>query len=84
MVAPVVSEYLGRIGAVDHQKLFEGFLSKHGIYPRDLSSFDVEEAEEFEKQTQRYPFEEYDDVFYELEPPTTYLKPFISEHVSDF
>ncbi len=84
MVAPFVSEYMGIIGAVDHKKLFDGFISKNGIDLKDLSSFDVDDAEEFEGQYERYPFDEYDDAFYELEPIETFLKKFIREHLEDF
>ena len=84
MVAPLVSEYMGIIGAVDHKKLYDNFTSKYGIDLNDLSSFDIEEAAEFEEQNQRYPFDEYDDVFYDMEPLETFLKKFIRENVKDF
>jgi len=84
MVAPLVSEYMGIIGAADHKKLYDDFTSKYGIDLNDLSSFDIEEAAEFEEQNQRYPFDEYDDAFYDMEPLETYLKKFIRENVKDF
>ena len=84
MVAPLVSEYMGIIGAADHKKLYDNFTSKYGIDLNDLSSFDIEEVAEFEEQNQRYPFDEYDDAFYDMEPLETYLKKFIRENVKDF
>ena len=84
MVASLVSEYMGIIGAVDHKKLYDDFISKCGIDLNDLSSFDIEEVSEFEEQNQRYPFDEYDDAFYDMEPLETYLKKFIRENVKDF
>jgi len=84
MVAPLISEYMGIIGAVDHKKLFDDFISKYGIDLNDLSSFDIEDVAEFEEQTQRYPFDEYDDAFCDTEPLETYLKKFIRENVKNF
>ena len=84
MVASLVSEYMGIIGAVDHKKLYDDFISKYGIDLNNLSSFDIEDATEFEEQNQRYPFDEYDDAFYDIEPLETYLKKFIRENVKDF
>ena len=84
MVAPLVSEYMGIIGAVDHKKLYDDFISKYGIDLNNLSSFDIEDATEFEEQNQRYPFDEYDDAFYDMEPLETYLKKFIRENIKDF
>lgn len=77
-VAPYISEYLGVIGAEEHKQLFDGFITKCGIDLNDLSSFVISRARDFEKQTQRYPFDEYDDKFYELpsleEPLTAYIR----------
>ena len=84
MVAPFVSEHMRIIGAVDHKKLYDDFISKYGIDLNDLSSFDIYEAAEFEEQHQRYPFDEYDDAFYDMEPLETYLKKFIRENIKDF
>ena len=84
MVAPLVSEYMGMIGAIDHKKLYDDFTSTYGIDLNDLSSFDVEEVADFEEQKQRYPFDEYDDAFYDMEPLKAYLKKFIRENIQDF
>ena len=84
MVAPLVSEYMGIIGAADHKKLYDDFISKYGIDLNNLSSFDIEQAAEFEEQNQRYPFDEYDDAFYDMEPLEIYLKKFIRENIQDF
>lgn len=84
MVAPFVSAYMGIIGADAHKKLFDGFVAKNEIDLTDLSSFDTDDADAFEAQTQRYPFDDYDDAFYEMEPLETYLKKFTRDHLSDF
>lgn len=77
-LAPYISEYLGVIGAEEHKKLFDGFISKYGIDLTALSSFQVDRVEDYEQQTLRYPFDEYDDAFYCLdslrEPLTAYIR----------
>lgn len=82
MMAPYISEYMGIIGADAHKQLFDGFIQANGIDVYDLSSFQIHRTADFEKQTKRYPFDEYDDAFYALpsleEPLTAYIKANIS------
>ena len=84
MVAPFVSKYMAIIGAEEHQNLYDNFVKKNAIDLTELSFFDVNEAEEFEEKVERYPFDEYDDVFYDMEPLETYLKKFGRAHLVDF
>ena len=84
LVAPLVSEYLETVGAAEHKKLYDEFVEKNKIDLTDLSFFDIDEVDEFEEKTKVYPFDEYDDAFYNTEPIETYLKKYIREHISDF
>lgn len=84
MLAPLVSEYMGIIGATEHKALFDSFVEKYQIDLSDLSSFRCETVEAFQAQYKRYPFDEYDHVFYELEPLQTYLIAFVKEHIEKF
>ena len=84
IVAPIVSEYMGIIGATEHKKLYDAFIKKHQINTYDLSSFDCETVEVFQSQYERYPFDEYDDAFYQLEPLQNYLIRFLKKHVEKF
>ena len=84
MVAPFVSKYLAIIGAEEHQHLYDNFVKKNAIDLTELSFFDVNEAGEFEEKVERYPFDEYDDAFYDMEPLETYLKKFGRAHLVDF
>ncbi len=84
MVAPIVSEYMGIIGATEHKKLYDTFIEKYKINTYDLSSFDCETVEVFQSQYERYPFDEYDDTFYELEPLQNYLISFVKKHIDKF
>lgn len=77
-VAPYISGYLALIGAEEHKALFDGFITRYQIDLNELSSFVIHRARDFEKMTMRYPFDEYDDAFYELpsleEPLTRYIR----------
>jgi len=84
IVAPVVGEYMGIIGAKEHQKLYEEFIKTHQIDTNDLSSFDCETVEVFQEQHERYPFDEYDDAFYVLEPLQTHLVAYVKKHIEKF
>ena len=83
-VAPMIGHYMEIIGAEEHQQLYEEFTEKYEIDLEDLSSFDSETAEEFSMQYERYPFEEYDDAFYKLEPLENYLIPYIKSNIEKF
>ena len=84
MVAPCVSEFMGIVGANEHKKLYDDFIAQNDIDLSDLSFFDIEKVEEFEEKTQKYPFDEYDNMFCEIEPLESYLKRFIKAHLEEF
>lgn len=84
MFAPLVSEYMEIIGATEHKKLYDTFLEKHHIDVSDLSSFDCESVDLFQSQYERYPFDEYDSAFCDLEPLQNFLTAFIKEHIDSF
>ena len=84
MVAPLVSEYMAVIGADEHKRLYDDFVQQNGIDLCELSSFDVDDLEEFAEQYDRYPFDDYDDAFYEAEPLETYLTKYARENLNDF
>ena len=84
VAAPFVSEYMGVVGADAHKKLFDDFVKKNNINLNELSFFDIEKIEEFEEKAESYPFDDYDEAYYEMEPLETYLKKYIRKHVADF
>ena len=84
MVAPLISEYMAIVGAFDHKELFDNFILSSGIDFSDLSFFDIHDLNEFEKKYEAYPFDDYDDKFYDMEPLETYLTKFVKEHLIDF
>ena len=83
-VAPELSECLDAIGAYEHKKLFDSFIKDNNIDVHDLSSFIINDVSEFEAQNNRYPFDEFDNAFFELKPIQDQLIPYIKEHLSEF
>lgn len=63
--APYISESLEAVGAFGLKKLYDDFIEGNGIDVKDLSSFKIEDIEEYEAQTQRFDFDSFDDKFYE-------------------
>ena len=63
--APYVSEALDAVGAGGIKELFDRFVTGNGIDVRELSSFKISKIEDFEKQTERFDFDAFDDRFYE-------------------
>ncbi len=63
--APFISEALNEIGATDLKKLYDSFIEDNNINVNDLSSFILNDIEEYEKQTERFDFDSFDDKFYE-------------------
>jgi len=84
MVAPYVSEYLGQVGAWEHKLLYDEFITKHEIDVSDLESFRIDGISEYEAQTKRYPFDEFDDRFYDFPPMEGYLVKLVSENIEEF
>ncbi len=64
--APYISDSLDKIGAKNIRKLFDSFIWNNVIDVNDLDSFAVKRLKDFKKQTQRYPFDEFDEKYYEL------------------
>lgn len=84
IVAPYISDYLGILGADEHKLLFDSFIRKHGIDLSNLDSFKIRHIKDFEKQVQRYPFDEYDDAFYALSSLEEPIAAYIRSNISSF
>lgn len=63
--APYVSEALEAVNAVGLKNLYDEFIKKNNIDVNDLSSFKIDDVKDYEKQTERYDFDSFDDKFYE-------------------
>lgn len=84
VLAPYISEYLGIVGAIDHKQLFDDFVQKYAIDLSDLSSFEIRRIEDYETQAKRYPFHEYDDIFYTLPSLEEPLTPYVRANITSF
>ena len=84
MLATRLPECLREIGAGEHAKLFETFVADNGIDVNELSSFAVDSYEEYEARCESYPFDDFDDKFYELDAIPDLLTPYAREHISEF
>ena len=83
-LAPLLPDALGAIGADKHKALFSGFAATNGIDLGDLSSFAIEDVDEYAAQTERYPFDDFDEAFYDLPPLVDYLAPYVRAHIALF
>ncbi|MGM9589708.1 MAG: DUF4375 domain-containing protein [Faecousia sp.] len=83
-VAPYISDYLGIIGANGHKNLFDHFICKYKINLNDLSSFQIQRAKDFATQFERYPFDEYDNAFYQLDSLAVPLTAYIRTNIDAF
>lgn len=84
MVAPFVSDYMGIVGAEGHKKLYDSFVSENNINLNDLSYFENADIDDFAEINKSYPFDEYDEKFYEAEPLETYITKYIRGHIGEF
>ncbi|MBE5922819.1 MAG: DUF4375 domain-containing protein [Lachnospiraceae bacterium] len=82
--APFVSESLGIVTAVMHKELFDDFIADNDIDVCDLTSFIIYDVDEFAAQCERYPFDAFDEKFYEYGTLEDALIPYIREHMDAF
>lgn len=65
--APYVSKSLEIIGALKTKKLFDRFVADNKIDLENLDSFIIIDVDEFKTQKKRYPFDDFDNFYYETE-----------------
>ncbi len=86
-VAPYLLDALNEIEAQDYKNLLVYFTNQHHIDLHDLSSFVIKSIDEYEKQFARYPFDEFDNAYYELYESTQLdriLLNYVKKHLIDF
>lgn len=86
-LAPYISDCLHTIGATKYEKLYSDFVVKNNIDLRELDSFIIDEVDEYEAQTERYPFDDFDDKYYELyecESLEEMLVSYVKQNLDDF
>lgn len=77
--APLISEYLEEVGAIKHKKLYDDFIKDNDININDLSFFEINDLSEYQIKANSYPFDSFDDAFYELDELDDLLKVYMEE-----
>ena len=80
---PYVPEALSAIGAEDHRKLYENFLSATGIDPLD-PVFHTEDMDEFSRLYELWPWEDFDDTYLSLTPIPELLEAYVQSNPNAF
>lgn len=84
--APFVTESLKNIGALKLERLYHNFIAQNHIDVNDLSSFKTDDIDDYEKQTERFDFDAFDDAFYKIyenENLTDLILPYIKENIAE-
>lgn len=79
--APYVSDCLEKIGAVKTKEHFDRFISENGIDLENLNSSIIDSVKEYEAQTKRYPFDDFDDLYYETENIRDFLVSYARKNI---
>jgi len=78
--APIIGEYLGIIGALEHKQMYEEFIKNNNIDVNDLSFFENRTIS-YQEKVNSYPFDKFDDEFYELPELDEYLEKYLEEYL---
>ncbi len=78
--APLISDYLDEVEAIDHKLLFDEFIYTYKIDLNDLEEFKIEDLSEFKELNQLYPFDAFDDEYYDLQELEDLLYKYIQKH----
>ena len=65
--APILSASLDEVNAKEHKYHFDNFIEQNKIDVNDLNSFKSEDEDEFIEQYDKYPFEDFDMKFYDID-----------------
>lgn len=65
ITAPYLPEALTAVGAEEYRKDFETFVRRNALDVTDLSSFQIQDVDQFAAQNARYPFDAFDEEYYE-------------------
>lgn len=85
-LAPWISEALLQIEAASYAQLYTDFTRRHQIDLSDLDSFAIRNLKDYEGQAARYPFDDFDRPYYDLEqvrPLSSYLADYARRHQSE-
>ena len=75
---------LRQVGAAPWAALYERFLSDNAIDPNRLDEFAIDDPDDFGTLLDRYPFDDFDDAWYDLGDLETALARYIRTNASAF
>lgn len=75
---------LEEIAAHEHKELLEAFVRENSIDLKELSSFEIRDVKEYQKQENLYPFARFDDAFFDLPPIQELLPGYVRMHLEEF
>lgn len=79
-----LSDALEKVGAQEHRALFESFLHDNKVATAALLAFAVDNASDFKKMEDSYPFDAFNTEFYALPPMTEAIAAYVRENVTAF
>ena len=85
--APELEEALSQVGAESFRILFHDFVTEHEIDVTQLERFAIHSADQFAAQARRYPFDDFDEAYYQLyeqEPLDGLCAAYVRQHLGDF
>lgn len=80
MYTSLISQYLQKVNAIEHQKLFDNLLSNIDIRIEDFTALKSSSAEVLKRVSEKYNFDEFDEQYMQLDPIESYLRNLIKEH----
>lgn len=83
-IAPLLSSHLEAIGATQHKKLFEDFVKDNNLDLENLDAFHTDDVDKYIQLSEEYPFDEFDEKFYELTSLEEYLGEFVRNNIEYF
>ena len=83
-MAPYVCDALRTVGAAEHLKLFNRFITSNHIDVTDLHTFKVSSKRGYLKQTQRYDYAAFDEAYYNLPVLQERVTVYIKDHIHEF
>lgn len=81
--APFMVEAFETIGAESLKQLYQTFIQENHIDVSDLSSFKIQDIDDYEAQTNRFDFDSFDDAFYENEDFHQQLIDYCRDHIEE-
>ena len=64
--AQYINDALGEVGAIKMQQHYSSFITQNEIDVTQMDSFHIASVQDYLKQLERFPYESFDNTFYEI------------------